>query len=42
MERHNLEDLFLNGRIILKLIVKRWDEEAGLPWLRIGTGGGYL
>jgi hypothetical protein len=26
----------------LKLIFKRWDGEAGLPWLRKGTGGGYL
>jgi hypothetical protein len=31
-------------RIILKWIIKKWDEEAGigLIWLRIGTGGGHL
>jgi len=42
MERDHLGDLFVDGRIILKLIVKRWDGEAGLPWLWIGTGGGDL
>ena len=32
------------GRIILKWIFKKWDEEAwtGLIWLRIGTGGWLL
>jgi hypothetical protein len=34
----------LDGRIILKLISKKWDGEAwtGLSRLRIGTGGGLL
>jgi hypothetical protein len=31
-------------RIILKWILKKWDEEAwtGLVWLRIGAGGWCL
>jgi hypothetical protein len=35
-----LEDLGV--RIILKLIIKKWDEKVwtGLIWLRIGTGMG--
>jgi len=34
----------VDGRVILKSIVKNWDGEAwtGLIWLRIGTGGGHL
>jgi hypothetical protein len=39
-----LEDLVIDGRIILKLIFKRQVEDAwtGLIWLRIGTGVGLL
>jgi hypothetical protein len=34
----------VDGRIILKLIFKKWDGMAwpGLIWLRIGAGGGLL
>jgi presenilin-like A22 family membrane protease len=42
IERDHLEDLRLDGRIILKFIFKKWDGEAGLPWLRIGTSSGYF
>jgi hypothetical protein len=43
-ERDYLEGLGVDGRIILKLILKKWDGQAltGLRWLRIGTGGGRL
>jgi hypothetical protein len=42
-EGDHLEDLGVDGRIILKLFSRRrmgtW---TGLIWLRIGTGGGLL
>jgi len=44
MGRDHLEDLDLDGRIILKLILKEWNGDAwtGLLWLRTGTGGGHF
>jgi hypothetical protein len=42
-ERVHLEDLRVDGRIILKCIQEvGWDGGTGLIWLRIGTGGGRL
>ena len=43
-ERDHLEDLGVDGRIILRLIFKQWGREewTGLIWLWAGTGGGLL
>ena len=43
-ERDKLEDLVVDGRIILKLILKQSDGRAwtGLIWRTIWTGGGLL
>jgi hypothetical protein len=38
-ERDRLEDLGVDGRIILRCIFRKW---TGLLWLKIGTGGGHL
>jgi hypothetical protein len=39
-----LVDPGVDGRIILRRIVRKWDVEiwTGLSWLRIETGGGHL
>jgi hypothetical protein len=43
-ERDHLEEAGVDGRIILRLIFRKWDVEAwnGSIWLRIGTGGGHF
>ena len=40
-ESDNLQDLYEDGRIILKCIFKKWDgrPRTRLIWFRIGTGG---
>jgi hypothetical protein len=43
-ERDHLEDLNVDGRIILRWIIRKWDTEIWTEssGLRIGTGGGHL
>jgi hypothetical protein len=43
-ERVNCGDPDVDGRIILKGIVRKWEGVVGTGWnwLRIGTGGGKL
>ena len=43
-ERGYLGDPGIDGRIILRLIFRKWDvgEWTGSSWLRAGTDGGHL
>jgi hypothetical protein len=43
-ERDHLKDPDVEGRIILRWILKKWDVWAwtGLNWLKVGTGSGRL
>jgi hypothetical protein len=43
-ERDHLEDRGIDGSVLLKWILRKWDEEAwsGFIWLRIVTGGKHL
>ena len=42
--RNHLGETGVDGRIILRWIFRKWDEEVwtGSSWLRIVTRGGYL
>jgi len=42
-KRNHLEDIGVDGRIVLKSILNTWDGEewTGLMWLRTTTGGGH-
>ena len=43
-ERDHLEDPGVDGRVILRWILRKWDVEkwTGSSWLRIATGSGHL
>ena len=44
-ERDYLDNKGVDGRIILRYILKKWDNTGawtGSSWLRIGTTGGHL
>jgi len=42
--KRQLGDPGVDGRMILRLIFRKWDVGVwtGSSWLRIGTGGGHL
>ena len=42
--KNHWEDQDVDGRIILRWILRKWEEVVGTgwSWLRIGTGGGRL
>lgn len=44
MIRNNLEDLSLEGKTVLNLILKKYDGRTwtGLLWLKRGASGGLL
>ena len=43
-ERDSFEDPGVDGRIILRWILRKWNVRAwtGSGWIRIGTDGGHL
>ena len=43
-ERDHWGDPDVDGRIILRRILRKWEEVVGteMSWLRIGTDGGHL
>jgi len=43
-DRDHLEDPGVDGRIILRWIIRNWNVGAwtGASWLRTGTGGGHV
>jgi hypothetical protein len=43
-ERDHLGEPGIDGRIILRLVFRKWDVGVwiGLSWLRIGIGGGHM
>lgn len=39
-ERDHLDDLGLDGRIILKLIFKKWHSKGGMGWIHLAQDRG--